>query len=684
MPTIAVSSGTLGQPTVKQVGKRAVAGARRPLGILALACCLLPWTAHAAGVRWTYPDGGFWDDAANWTGGVLPGPDDDAFIGTLGSGGIEVRQLPGTPALPLSQYVVGTLLVRSPFTHAGGSLHVKGNATFLDSFTWSGGYAHVLDTIDSGTWTFARGIRLTSPEFVGASRGTWRLEGESVVDAGAAGFLFNPGATVEIVTGARLDVRDGSQLTFLGGLTIAGTLDRTASSGTIALFARGGANEGFVRNRVGTLTYEHAGATHSGDFQVDQDARLTFAGGQRFTGAFLGAGDVGFDRNEDFHVDATKFQNTGELRITRGARLHWTGDGTIASIADAGGTLLPTGYTTVTGPVRGAGLFVQGTADSVARFASGLDLSVTFNVLSGTVELGGTTRLSGRQQTLAPSGSGAIILLSGARLELTADDGESFAGVQGSTLVNRGTIVRDGGGTQSFRSSAFTNEGSLSVLRGGLADGSNGASTTNLLFTNRGLITVAADTFLLHRQADLVQEAGELHVDGVATFNDIRIGGGTVRGSGVLRTAGGTGRVENAGTIAPGNSAGTLTVDGDYVQQDGGRLVMELGVDSDQFVVTGQASFAGVLEIVFVSGFVPTLGERFDLIRYHTHSGTLALVTKGEAARAGYTYDLDFGAEGALLTVTGLAPPVPEPASIALVAAGLGLIGAVRRRMRGR
>ena len=52
----------------------------------------------------------------------------------------------------------------------------------------------------------------------------------------------------------------------------------------------------------------------------------------------------------------------------------------------------------------------------------------------------------------------------------------------------------------------------------------------------------------------------------------VTITGGTLQGSGTVRS-----NVNNTGgTVGPGNSPGTLTVDSDYTQGSGGTLAMEI------------------------------------------------------------------------------------------------------------
>lgn len=52
---------------------------------------------------------------------------------------------------------------------------------------------------------------------------------------------------------------------------------------------------------------------------------------------------------------------------------------------------------------------------------------------------------------------------------------------------------------------------------------------------------------------------------------------GVIQGNGTLDIDAASQLVNNDGTISPGLSPGTLTINGDYEQQSGGRLVMEIG-----------------------------------------------------------------------------------------------------------
>ncbi len=103
---------------------------------------------------------------------------------------------------------------------------------------------------------------------------------------------------------------------------------------------------------------------------------------------------------------------------------------------------------------------------------------------------------------------------------------------------------------------------------------------------------------------------------GVVSFNGVQDGGATVVGRG--GTLKGIGRLSDTrveGIIAPGNSIGTLTVDGDYVQTATGVYQAELapGSRSDQLIVTGRASLDGTLVALPEAG-VYYLGEQFNFL----------------------------------------------------------------------
>lgn len=99
------------------------------------------------------------------------------------------------------------------------------------------------------------------------------------------------------------------------------------------------------------------------------------------------------------------------------------------------------------------------------------------------------------------------------------------------------------------------------------------------------------------------------------------------------------GNVTNMGTISPGHSPGTVTVNGDLTLQStadqgvlfGSDLEIEIGGpnpgDFDVINVTGHVILAGTLHVTFINGFTPTAGQTFHFLNAGSVSGSFDVVT---------------------------------------------------------
>lgn len=174
-------------------------------------------------------------------------------------------------------------------------------------------------------------------------------------------------------------------------------------------------------------------------------------------------------------------------------------------------------------------------------------------------------------------------------------------------------------GTQSFQGMQFVDggfrlEGEGGLLIDGSGSGDNRAEIRVLadraeiaagITGEGGIVKTQAGTLLLsgrnsYRGGTLIS-AGTLLVGdaqgqgSVAGSVDVR--GGTLGGSGVVGSGPGSAvKVADGGTLAPGNSIGTLTVDGDLHFAPGSRFEVEVdpaGVGADRLVVTGHARLEG-------------------------------------------------------------------------------------------
>jgi len=148
----------------------------------------------------------------------------------------------------------------------------------------------------------------------------------------------------------------------------------------------------------------------------------------------------------------------------------------------------------------------------------------------------------------------------------------------------------------------------------------------------------------------------------------------------------------NAGTVAPGDRFGDLTIDGDYAQTDSGEIMFQLGGSSngsryDQ-LLADRLDLAGTISIELLSGFIPSIGERFELLRADTISGLFSnldlLAPTGVPFNGRLLYEESAVVfevlAGSTVRRSGIAA-VPEPTGYTLILFGMALFAAVRCRL---
>ncbi len=172
--------------------------------------------------------------------------------------------------------------------------------------------------------------------------------------------------------------------------------------------------------------------------------------------------------------------------------------------------------------------------------------------------------------------------------------------VQGIDFTNNGTLALRLG-TNFTADQAFNQNGTLIV------DDTSDATIT-------GAFTADGDsTTIIH---------------GTLAAGSINLAGGLVGGTGTIVAA----LVDNTGgQVAPGSSAGKLTIDGDYTASADARHDIELGglipeTEHDQLDVTGAATIHGAVLIKPIDDFTPAVGNTFDIATADTITTNLALI----------------------------------------------------------
>lgn len=273
-------------------------------------------------------------------------------------------------------------------------------------------------------------------------------------------------------------------------------------------------------------------------------------------------------------TDVVMNQKAGGLKVWQGdAWDDWTNDiGGPGKLTKSGiGWLRLSGDNTFNGAVVREGVLEL---DGLNALTASVDVQGGRFVLNGTLaattlnSLGGTSLISSKG------------VLDGAAVNVT-----------GGTLTLDGT--QQGGATQVGSAGTFVLNGSL-----------EGATLTSAGSTRVNATALLDDT-------DLFVNGGTV------SFNGLQTGGSTVVGSkGALQGIGRLGDTRVEGIIAPGNSIGTLTIDGDYVQTASGIYLAELapGSRSDKLHVTGTASLDGTLKALPEVGTY-YLGEQFNFLQ---------------------------------------------------------------------
>ena len=125
--------------------------------------------------------------------------------------------------------------------------------------------------------------------------------------------------------------------------------------------------------------------------------------------------------------------------------------------------------------------------------------------------------------------------------------------------------------------------------------------------------------------------------------------GETLSGSGTIQT-----NLTNAGTVSPGSSPGTITVDGDYTQDPSGTLLIELSGTTpgtyDQLVVTDTAVLDGALQIQLLDSFTPALNDTFTIMTYGSSTGRFEELRLPDLS-PGMGWQIEYGLEELTLHV---------------------------------
>lgn len=255
--------------------------------------------------------------------------------------------------------------------------------------------------------------------------------------------------------------------------------------------------------------------------------------------------------------------------------------------------------------LSGGALLINGTSSHTGIF--NLNLGGSLNVQSGMFAIANAFTANG---TISLSGPGAALSVTTGTLTIGTTGSLNATG-SGATRVLDAQINNTG--TMVVAADLDINRGDADHLNSGLITCSLGSLTVTQAgmtpsFTNTGTLVIALGATFT---GGIVQNSGS----------------GVIRGGGLLNVSDAV--FTNSADIAPGSSAGLLSVTGNYHQSAAGTYRCEVGGVAagslhDRLAVTRSADLNGELAVSLINGFTPSIGDSFVILTYDSFTGAFA------------------------------------------------------------
>lgn len=467
----------------------------------------------------------------------------------------------------------GTTTFQDSSTAAAATIHNKNNSRTLFTGNSTAGVAFIENTTNGST-TFSGS----------SSAGNAKINSDNGGSAGIGGVFFketsNAGtSTINSQNGARTGFSDNST-------AAAATINNDRGQVLFSGFSSGGS--AIINNK-------NNGFTEFAEHSTAGNATINFSIGG--SAAFLGnstAGNATMNNNGDGIVGFFGNSTAGDARLVNGGgagnfdfsgTTGSAGDGRVSAGSIAGGGRFSLGgnqltvggngdSTTVSGVIADGGL-QGGTGGSLVKTGGGTLTLIGANTYSGGTELrGGVLSVSADANLGAASGN---LLFSGGTLATTA-----------SFMMTHNIVLQQSGSLDVAGGTALSLTGTVS-------------GPANLLKTGTGALAYDGNSAGFAGRTDV--GSGALIVGSTASHGDAVLGGsfniasgGTLAGHGTVGSgAGSLVTIASGAILSPGNSVGTLTVNGKLAMAAGSHLMTEIGASGafDRVVVSGTGDISG-------------------------------------------------------------------------------------------
>jgi hypothetical protein len=622
---------------------------------------------------------GNWSNGADWSAGE-PGSGSDVFI-TTGNDNVTLDVSAGINSLTL-----------------GGT---SGSSTLTNPGNSSLTIAGALTINQTGTLTLFGGSATAGGTVMNA--GTVNLNNNSNIS----------GAT--LVNSGNINVNVGS-VNATGTLTNTGTiigLD-TSDSVSSSTFTNSGRINVYSVSAGGTLTN-----------QGIVNAQVLSVGGNLINEA---TGTIeGLMRGSTMSV-------TGELS-NNGTVDSRYGSAVFGSLNNPAGGVIRSGADTIHGNVASDGnILVVSLGQNEPPVSFGIGGNFITSGLLNVVGSGGVGASASAAGSITNTSSGIVEVdtLSSLVGATITNSGTIRTGVQGTggntvranTLNNlAGGIILLGGMGDSGQFGYTNNAGSISIANGAMLNvvGAHAGASASPGFLNSGIVLLNSGGTLFSART-YTQTSGQTTVDGLLHVSGNGIAdfaGGSVYGNGgTIQASTFSNAAFNMGDMP--NTIGIMAITGNYTQGANGSIAFDIAslTSFDQLNVTGHASLNGTLFVDLLNGYVPQIGNMFDIMNFGSSSGTFSMtvglpinnqehfvleysstnltldVVPGQFSGPSSVTGTSFASEpfistgseesGFPLTASnnnGTASSTPEPGSILLLGTGMvGLAGWLRAR----